>query len=48
VALEDLRSAVNERLAKNPEARKLMGRDAWALKSKIDSVERRLRRRHAA
>jgi hypothetical protein len=48
VALEELRSAVNTRLANNPEARKLMGRDAWALKSKIDAVERRLRRRHAA
>lgn len=48
IVLEDLRGAVNERLAGNPEARKLMGRDAWALKSKIDAVERRLRRRHAA
>lgn len=48
VALEDLRAAVKKRLEGNPEAVRIMGRDAWALRSKIDSVERRLKRRHAA
>lgn len=48
IVLEDLRSAVKERLEGNPEAVKIMGRDAWALRSKIDSVERRLKRRRAA
>lgn len=47
-ALEDLREAVKDRLEMNPDARRIMGRDAWALRSKIDSVERRLKRRHAA
>lgn len=48
VTLEDLRSAIRDRLETNPEAVRIMGRDAWALRSKIDSVERRLKRRHAA
>lgn len=48
VTLEDLRSAVKERLEMNPDAVRIMGRDAWALRTKIDSVERRLKRRHAA
>ncbi len=47
VVLEELRSAVSERLENNPEARRLMGRDAWALRCKIDSIERRLKRRVA-
>jgi len=47
-ALEDLRAAVKERLEMNPEAIAIMGRDAWALRSKIDSIERRLKRRQAA
>jgi len=47
-AMEDVREALDERIRQRPEAAKIIGRELWQLRGRIDAAKARLKRRMAA
>lgn len=47
-AMEDVRAALDERVKANPDAAKVIGRELWQLRGRIDAAKARLKRRMAA
>lgn len=47
-AMEDVRAALDERVKANPDAAKVIGKELWQVRGRIDAAKARLKRRMAA